>query len=1833
MQWENVYIFISSTFNDMHAERDYLVKRVFPQLSAWCEERKLRLVDIDLRWGVSEADATENKRVVQVCLDRIDACRPFFLCFLGQRRGWVPDECDIGEGVYKNFPKLLEKRYSGNASVTEMEILHALIDPLHGGLMRLADGGTKEANPVDYAFFFLRDPGYLDAITNPDTRKVYTNDTDADPARADAELQRWRNEIIPGTGRPVSGYFAEWRDDESTPEIALPFYVPTTAPQDSGIWQAAFTKWARAWADKGVMVGEGGEITDTQELAKATAYNQIFTGGRLGGFNSGGEELADIIIEQLKAAITERFGERAEQAQTPLQRELDQQAQFLQTASEGFIERVGDFDELDAYIQSPDTRPFGLTAYAGMGKTSLLAHFIDTYRPEAENETLHYRFVGGSDDSVSAERLLRSLLKELKERGKLSSDIPADTVDMLNKLPDILGEAGKFGKTLIVIDALNQLQGSMTDLSWIPSALPENVKMIVSFKRGDEDAEEYYERQERDQTMLLVSVKPFDSMDDRKKLVEAYLDQYFKELDEPRINALIGSGGANNPLFLKVALSELRVFGVHNDLSEMIKSNFGNSPVTAFNAVLARMENDPAYTAISPAISLPHVFGWLAHSKYGLSVKELADLLVRENLTDSESNAKDAVYLIVRQLRPYLAKRDGRVDFFYESFKIAATERYTGAYDYARSAAEWHRSLAEYFETLPLENRHRLMEQAWQYACAGLGEELKTLLWSYCNLDARLQRFDINTLIEDYNNIYLIEDWPAGEIENLELLKNCLNISAFALNSDKSQLAGQLWGRLGEVSFAKQLLSEAAEEKKKRSEVWLRPTDSFLASPDPCFLTSFPIENPLSMTSIPGQSALIVAQRSGVTGINGTTSIYDGKTGKFIRKIYDFCVSCPYVIDDGGVLIATAGYLGVVLYDLKNMREIARFKIKEEYQRIDISEGEKYFVVSTKKDNEYIYSLDIYEIAKLEKIGTLCPEKITGNRPFVRTGDGIVSEGDILYNDDTIKVIKNIMTSKDDKYLYINYEGSIIEWDIENNLTSRVLKTNAYNADGLYLSDDDAVLNIINLRGDRVKRMKIALTSPEKQDAGYNVDNEWRHIKGGYLSGSSMEHTVVIMSGSAYLSKNIPDFFSSLHLSEDRKRFYTICGGCIGIWKPDESTFMSRTPKETETVLQKIQLVGGRLLSIYRYKRFAYLDIRNGQPKLMSDELGGQIKEYLYFAEQNAIVAVESQTNACKLVDAATLKVIRTYGADNMDDEALFSSGGSTNMSIGRRRDITASAKISERCFATLDKGFRVRIFDLDQELPLRVADITPPEWEGYDLSGIVFAIDEKNIGVIHNRTKTGDGRVTLFSILYNINVVSGEVSVLQTFDKMKILQPKVTKDRRIVFISNHKVIIFNIIRRDYIEVFDPSISPITHIEDENCCVYAYQTIDRENIFGVYDPIQKIMVKLFKDAGFFQYKLDTALLLTTATLGCIHLYNYHTCERIATFDTDAYVVSDFILQNNILAFLYRDKLCSLKIENLNGVAEDSETLLEELCEPEPAIPPIATQIMQSVTIPNNAISFTPRGIASVMLENGTVYRAYANTLVYSSGRYITYGIDKDGSSLNIIPFSSIVNLEISDRGTKLLVEDDCGEKTSLVVNNLFGKTNKLMFMDSEKSHLGYAYNTTDIISVAIDWAAPAPPLKDYFLVTFEHDAPMVVPLNVLFSHQINVGAAGVTTYDIQFGPLLENPPQIPFAQINQLMITRTYDMQPTAKVLPPYHCYDVKIELLTGDIIENSFSYVQCYHGIEMYSVTDLGLAQFDPGKFKMIQKIEKEKIDNELHYSANPSFTEKHPSDVGDCL
>ena len=154
-----VRVFVSSTFRDMQAERDELVKHVFPRLRRLCEERGVVWGEVDLRWGITDEQKAEG-HVLPLCLEEIRRCRPYFLGILGEYYGWVPDE--IPAGLIESEPWLKEHL---RCSVTEMEILHGVLN-----------------NPdmADHAFFYFRDPTYLERLPDgadmADFRSLAKND-------------------------------------------------------------------------------------------------------------------------------------------------------------------------------------------------------------------------------------------------------------------------------------------------------------------------------------------------------------------------------------------------------------------------------------------------------------------------------------------------------------------------------------------------------------------------------------------------------------------------------------------------------------------------------------------------------------------------------------------------------------------------------------------------------------------------------------------------------------------------------------------------------------------------------------------------------------------------------------------------------------------------------------------------------------------------------------------------------------------------------------------------------------------------------------------------------------------------------------------------------------------------------------------------------------------------------------------------------------------------------------------------------------------------------------------------------------------------------------------------------------------------------------------------------------------------------------------------------------------------------------------------------------------------------------------------------------------------
>src|SRR3989337_3122091 len=138
-----IRVFGSSTFRDMFAERDELVKRIFPRLRRLCEERSVTWGEVDLRWGITEEEKAEGK-VLPICLAEIQRTRPYFIGALGERYGWVPNE--IPQELIEQEPWLSEHR---KHSVTELEILHGVLN---------------KPEMAQHAYFYFRDPSYIETL-------------------------------------------------------------------------------------------------------------------------------------------------------------------------------------------------------------------------------------------------------------------------------------------------------------------------------------------------------------------------------------------------------------------------------------------------------------------------------------------------------------------------------------------------------------------------------------------------------------------------------------------------------------------------------------------------------------------------------------------------------------------------------------------------------------------------------------------------------------------------------------------------------------------------------------------------------------------------------------------------------------------------------------------------------------------------------------------------------------------------------------------------------------------------------------------------------------------------------------------------------------------------------------------------------------------------------------------------------------------------------------------------------------------------------------------------------------------------------------------------------------------------------------------------------------------------------------------------------------------------------------------------------------------------------------------------------------------------------------
>src|SRR5262249_5310960 len=176
-------------------------------------------------------------------------------------------------------------------------------------------------------------------------------------------------------------------------------------------------------------------------------------------------------------------------------------------------------------------------------------------------------------------------------------DVPHEAAALAALLRGFIDRVPAGQPVLFVLDALNQLDETdhAHEMAWLPARLPPHVKVVASCITGPGDEgdagpilEAFRRRPPRH-----VRILPLADAE-RRAIVRQVPSLSAKALDGHQVGLLLDNPATRNPLYLLVALEELRGFGSYEQLNERIAAfpREGDSVTALFRQVLERLEQE-----------------------------------------------------------------------------------------------------------------------------------------------------------------------------------------------------------------------------------------------------------------------------------------------------------------------------------------------------------------------------------------------------------------------------------------------------------------------------------------------------------------------------------------------------------------------------------------------------------------------------------------------------------------------------------------------------------------------------------------------------------------------------------------------------------------------------------------------------------------------------------------------------------------------------------------------------------------------------------------------------------------------------------------------------------------------------------------------------------------------------------------------------------------------------------------------------------------------------------------------------------------------------------------
>jgi hypothetical protein len=625
--------------------------------------------------------------------------------------------------VPKSFPQDALSKYGWiqhhtGKSITALEIIYGV---LHDPRMKMQ------------SFFYFRDPSFIADVPEPFRGEMEAESPES--ARKLAELKQ----AIRAASLPV-------------PPME---HYPCRYAGLRVIWQLARAELGAADRRALEQAAKDG-IVDPAEWSSLERQNREIV-KRYGVVHLGGlEQFAHRVLDDLWAGICRQFPDLIpetkevavekppEEPAEWLAEEEDYHEAFIESRTRVYVGRKDIHSGLLNYVASEDLVPLVVSGASGSGKSAILGRLYNELQDGQDGLFLLAHFVGASPRSTDLRSVLRRFCLALRLRfGLTRLEVPEEVEKLADAFRQFVQAVPPGERALLIVDALNQLdeRHQAHTMHWLPLQLPSNVKVVLSCLEGERrgDAILAVLRQRGCRELRVGPLTP----QERFEIVTQVPSLSAKTLDPQQVGLLLSNPATTNPLFLLVALEELRGFGSFEQLNARINAfpREGDTVTAIFDQVLERLGEEFNAHVVREALSL------MAVSRHGLTERELKALL-------READARGDLLVLLRQLRPYLLKRGELVDFYHNNLKQAVRQRYLPRDDAEREA---HLKMARYFSTAaksqPEPEPRSLTELPHHLSASAQTEELAHVLTDIQYLDDRCRLCDIYGLVEDYRLI------------------------------------------------------------------------------------------------------------------------------------------------------------------------------------------------------------------------------------------------------------------------------------------------------------------------------------------------------------------------------------------------------------------------------------------------------------------------------------------------------------------------------------------------------------------------------------------------------------------------------------------------------------------------------------------------------------------------------------------------------------------------------------------------------------------------------------------------------------------------------------------------------------------------------------------------------------------------------------------------------------------------------------------------------------------------------------------------------------------------